>query len=74
MDKFAVPRPANGGLGRRAGVRVGAPPLQVQDNFQLHKTDEEAIQYFRDLINTSMTAMFPQMFETMHKWAQYMRK
>jgi len=53
---------------------AGASPLQVQDNFQLHKTDEEAIQYFRDLINTSMTAMFPQMFETMHKWAQYMRK
>ena len=47
---------------------------QVQENFQLNKTDEEAIQYFRDLITTSMTAMFPQMFETMHKWAQYMRK
>jgi phosphatidylinositol 3-kinase len=46
----------------------------VQENFQLNKTDEEAMRYFRDLITTSMNAMFPQLFETVHKWAQYMRK
>ncbi len=48
--------------------------FKVQENFQLSRTDEEAITYFREVINTSMNAMIPQMFEAMHRWAQYMRK
>ena len=46
--------------------------MKVQENFQLQKSDEEAIQYFREQINFSVSALFPQVFDT--KWAQYWRK
>ena len=44
--------------------------MKVQENFQLQKTDEEAIQYFREQINFSVSALFPQVFDAFHKWAQ----
>jgi len=47
---------------------------KVLENFQLNKSDEEAIAYFRDLINTSLNSMMPQMMENMHKVAQYFRR
>lgn len=47
---------------------------KVEENLQLQRSDEEAIQYMRDLISNSMRALFAQVVETVHKWAQYWRK
>ena len=47
---------------------------KVQEKFRLELSDEEAIQYFQTLINDSVNALFPQLMETVHKWAQYWRK
>jgi len=48
--------------------------MKIQTNFQLNRTEEEAVQYFRDLINTSVNDSFTIVMDTMHKWAQYWRK
>ena len=45
--------------------------LQVQDRFQLEKTDEEAGQSFQKLMTDSVTALFPRLSEKIHKWKQY---
>ncbi|CAI2174621.1 6179_t:CDS:10, partial [Funneliformis geosporum] len=42
---------------------------KVQEKFRLDLTEEEAIKYFQNLINDSVNAMFPQVIETIHKWA-----
>lgn len=47
--------------------------LKLQEKFRLDLDDEEAIQYFQTLINDSVSALFPQMVETIHRWAQYWR-
>ena len=47
--------------------------LKLQEKFRLDLDDEEAIQFFQTLINESVSALFPQMLETMYKWAQYWR-
>lgn len=47
--------------------------LQLQEKFRLDLDDEEAVQYFQTLINDSVSALFPQMVETIHRWAQYWR-
>lgn len=46
---------------------------QLQEKFRLDLDDEEAIHFFQDLINESVSALFPQMVETIHRWAQYWR-
>ena len=46
----------------------------VMNNFCLDLTDEEAAFHFQTLINESVSALFPQVIETIHKWAQYWRK
>lgn len=46
---------------------------QLQEKFRLDLDDEEAIHFFQDLINDSVSALFPQMVETIHRWAQYWR-
>lgn len=48
--------------------------MKVQEKFCLELTDEEASQFFQTLINDSVSALFPQVIETIHKWAQYWRK
>jgi phosphatidylinositol 3-kinase len=48
--------------------------IKVQDKFRLDLAEEEAIQVFGNLITDSVHAMFPQVMETIHKWAQYWRK
>ena len=35
--------------------------------------DEEAARFFQELINDSVSALFPQITETIHRWAQYWR-
>lgn len=47
--------------------------LKLQEKFRLDLDDEESIQFFQDLINDSVSALFPQMVETIHRWAQYWR-
>ena len=47
----------------RPGLRASALDLD----------DEAAMQHFQVLINESTNALFPQIFETTHRWAQYWR-
>ncbi|XP_042007161.1 phosphatidylinositol 3-kinase, root isoform-like isoform X2 [Salvia splendens] len=47
--------------------------LKLQEKFRLDLDDEESIHFFQDLINESVSALFPQMVETIHRWAQYWR-
>nr|CAB3465340.1 unnamed protein product [Digitaria exilis] len=42
---------------------------QLQQKFRLDLDDEDAIHFFQDLINESVGALFPQMVETIHRWA-----
>jgi phosphatidylinositol 3-kinase len=48
--------------------------LKVQEKFRLDLTEEQAVLFFKDLINSSITALFPQFVEKVHQWAQYWRK
>ncbi|KAI8326377.1 phosphatidylinositol 3-kinase [Martensiomyces pterosporus] len=45
----------------------------VQDKFRLDLSEEEAMRFFQTLISDSVRALFPQVIETIHKWAQYWR-
>ncbi|KAJ1949723.1 Phosphatidylinositol (PI) 3-kinase, partial [Linderina pennispora] len=45
----------------------------VQDKFRLDLSEEEAMRFFQTLINDSVRALFPQVIETIHRWAQYWR-
>ncbi|CAA7402283.1 unnamed protein product [Spirodela intermedia] len=47
--------------------------LKLQEKFRLDLDDEHAVHFFQDLINESVSALFPQMVETIHRWAQYWR-
>eukprot|EP01018_Ginkgo_biloba_P009326 Gb_01861 [translate_table: standard] len=47
--------------------------LKLQEKFRLDLDDEESVQFFQTLINDSVSALFPQMVETIHRWAQYWR-
>lgn len=46
---------------------------QLEEKFRLDLDDEACIHFFQDLINESVSALFPQMVETIHRWAQYWR-
>ncbi|KAJ1508729.1 Phosphatidylinositol (PI) 3-kinase [Coelomomyces lativittatus] len=48
--------------------------MKVHEKFRLDLSEEEAIHYFGHLIADSVNALFPQVMETIHKWAQYWRK
>jgi hypothetical protein len=45
--------------------------FQIQDKFQLEKTDEEAGEALQKLMQESVTALFPRLSERIHKWKQY---
>jgi len=47
--------------------------LKLEAKFALDLDDEAAVQHFQALINESANALFPQMMETAHRWAQYWR-
>ncbi|XXG72702.1 hypothetical protein AAC387_Pa07g1741 [Persea americana] len=47
--------------------------LKLQEKFRLDLDDEDSVHFFQDLINDSVSALFPQMVETIHRWAQYWR-
>ncbi|KAI9359740.1 kinase-like domain-containing protein [Pilaira anomala] len=48
--------------------------MKVQEKFRLDLSEEAAIAHFRGLISESVNALFPQILETVHKWAQYWRR
>jgi len=51
----------------------GDDVLKVTEKFRLDLSAEEAEQFFQLLINDSVSALFPQITETIHRWAQYWR-
>jgi phosphatidylinositol 3-kinase len=48
--------------------------LQLQDNFRLEISDEEAEYFFLDMIEQSVTAFFPVMAEIIHSIAVSLRR
>lgn len=48
--------------------------FKVEERFQLNLTDDEAIKFFQNLINESVSAMIPQIAEAIHGWTQHWRK
>ena len=47
--------------------------LQLQEKLRLDLDDEAAVHFFQRLIQESMSALFPQLFEVTHRVAQAMR-
>ncbi|KAL8613416.1 hypothetical protein ACOMHN_057136 [Nucella lapillus] len=47
---------------------------KLQERFVLHFTDEEAVHFMQNLIESSQTAFMPAVVEQFHKMAQYWRK
>ena len=45
----------------------------VTERFCLNMTNEEASRYFQETINASVSALFPQIVEQIHTWAQAWR-
>ena len=50
-----------------------ADVAKVTEKLRLDLTNEEAARYFQGLINDSVSALFPQVIEKLHEWAQYWR-
>ncbi|KAI9179231.1 Phosphatidylinositol (PI) 3-kinase [Blastocladiella emersonii ATCC 22665] len=48
--------------------------VKVQDKFRLDLGDEDAAVVFAGVVADSVNALFPQVMETIHKWAQYWRR
>ena len=47
---------------------------RFMEKFRLDLSDTEAEEYFDLLITESATAMFPQVLESLHRFAQYWRE
>ena len=43
---------------------------KVRDRFCLNLTEEQAVQNLQQLMDDSISALFPQMVEQIHRWAQ----
>ena len=61
------------GTGLVADIKGEQDVIKVTDKFRLDLSNEEAAKYFQELINDSVSALFPQITETIHRWAQYWR-
>ncbi|KAG5458597.1 MAG: hypothetical protein BJ554DRAFT_1151 [Olpidium bornovanus] len=68
------PRDICGNAGLTIQRETNRPGPFLRKRLTLDLTEEEAIQHFQALINESVTALFPQVVETLHRWAQYWRK
>ena len=56
------------------GGQIGSVPLpQVNQKFRPDLNDEQAEAYFNQLINDSVNALFPVVFEKLHKLAVYLK-
>lgn len=67
---------ASAGLrGIEGGLQVSRAVAYVQERLMLGIAggEAEALERFDGLIEDSVTALFPQVMETIHKWAQYWR-
>ena len=47
--------------------------LQLQKKFRMDLEDEEAATFLQTIINESVSAVLPQMVESIHRWAQQRR-
>ena len=47
--------------------------MKLHEKFRLDLTDEEASQAIVVLINASVTALFPLVVDSVHRFAQYFR-
>ncbi|KAL0478325.1 vacuolar protein sorting protein VPS34, partial [Acrasis kona] len=47
--------------------------VKVQEKFRLDLNDTQAMLFMQNIINDSEKALFPQITETIHRWAQYWR-
>jgi phosphatidylinositol 3-kinase len=47
--------------------------MKVQEKFRLDLSDTQAMIFMQSIINESEKALFPQITETIHRWAQYWR-
>ena len=45
--------------------------LKLAEKFSLNLTDEQAVHAFQQLINESVSALFPRLSEIVHEWAKY---
>jgi len=54
-------------------VKVSRAAAFIQDRLMLELGELEALERFNQLIDDSVNALFPQVMETIHKWAQYWR-
>ena len=61
-EKFKIPSSSSSSSGSRANSTTS-------DDSE----EDEALRYLRNLIEESASALFPQVIETIHKWAQYWR-
>jgi len=46
---------------------------KVQEKFKMELSDDDAIVFMQSVITESEKALFPQITETIHRWAQYWR-
>ncbi len=59
----------------RATIHSSVPArAQVYDKFRLDLSDEQAVQYFDDLMVSSTSMIMPKLVEAAHTIAQYLRK
>jgi phosphatidylinositol 3-kinase len=47
--------------------------MKVQEKFRMDLSDMQASILMQSIINESEKALFPQITETIHRWAQYWR-
>ncbi|KAG2387755.1 hypothetical protein C9374_001349 [Naegleria lovaniensis] len=47
--------------------------MKVQEKFRVDLNDQDANAYMQSIINESEKALFPQLMENIHRWAQYWR-
>ena len=67
-NRARQPRPPTA---RRAPAQVAAHPrAQVTEKLRLDLSNDEAAQFFQELMNDSVSALFPQITERLHRWAQ----
>lgn len=56
-----------------ADLRGEADVKKVTEKLRLELSNEEASAYFENLIDSSTSALFPQVVERLHQLAQYWR-
>ncbi len=64
----------------RAGIVNGHRTLdnpdnlfKIQDKYSLDQSEEASIETIQSLIQKSVAALMPRLFEDIHSWAQYWR-